>query len=146
MHSDIHVGSTLVCRSLELAEVFLVPSEPFGDSWSMISPDAEASFPDKVSTKGWHLFFIASQIKAIALGGISSSRLHGALQRILRKAKRQDFNCVKVTQIKPKHFWGIPYLSIVAHSRHMQVGSTLDSTAERKLNQAQARWTRSESR
>ena len=146
MYSDIHVGSTLVCQSLELAEVFLVPSEPFGGSWSMISADAEASLADKINAKGWHLFFIASQIKAVALGGISSPRLQGALRRILKKAKRKNFNCVEVTQIKPKHFWGIPYLSIVAHSRHMQVGSSLDSTAERKLNQAQARWTRSESR
>jgi hypothetical protein len=140
MHSDIHVGSTLVCRSLELAEVFHVPSDPFADSWSMISAEAEASFPDKISTKGWHLFFIASQIKAIALGGISSPQLHGALQRILRKAERDNFNCVEVTQIKPKHFFGVPYLSIVANSRHVQVGSTLHGAADRKRNRVQMRW------
>jgi len=146
MHSDIHVGSTLVVDSSMLAQVFLVPSEPYANSWSMITTDAEASLADKISAKGWHLFFIASQIKAIALGGISSPRLHGALRRILKKVRRENFNCVEVTQIKPKHFWGIPYLSIVAHSRHLQVGSTLDSTVERRISRGQARWAGSDSR
>ena len=115
-------------------------SEPFAKSWSLLAPGSEAKLAEEAAAKGWHLFFIATQLKGVALGGAGSARVHGALRRILRRAKREDFNCVEVTQMKAKHFWGIPYMSIVAHSRHLQMGSTLEGEPERKISRKHARW------
>jgi hypothetical protein len=131
MHSDIHVGSTFVLDPSLLEQVFGVPSRPYAKSWSLLTADSEG--------KGWHLLFIATQIKAIALGGAGSAQLDAAIRRMLKKASREDFNCLEVTQLKPKHFWGVPYLSIVAHSRHLQSSNTLGTSAERKISRGQAR-------
>jgi len=36
-----------------------------------------------------------------------------------------------VTYILKKYFFGIPYLSIVAHARHLQEGSQIQSSQQR---------------
>jgi len=140
MHSDIHVGSTFVLDPSLLEQVFGVPSRPYAKSWSLLTADSEGKLAAQISAKGWHLLFIATQIKAIALGGAGSAQLDAAIRRMLKKASREDFNCLEVTQLKPKHFWGVPYLSIVAHSRHLQSSNTLGASAERKISRGQARW------
>ena len=140
MTADIHVGSTFIDDRSVVVQVLGVKSQPYAKRWCLVTTLDNIPLKEKIQTEGWHLFFIATQIKAIAFGGIGSPYVQGAMMRMLKKVARENFNCMEVTQIKPKHFWGVPYLSIVAHPRHVQRGRTLESAVQRQINQVQARW------
>lgn len=51
------------------------------------------------------------------LGGTSGTKVQDALKRIFAKVRRQNFNCLEVTGIVANRFWGIPYVTVSAHSR-----------------------------
>jgi hypothetical protein len=53
------------------------------------------------------------------------------VQRQLAQTRSQHFNCLEITHIVRKHFLGIPYVSIAAHSRHIQRGPQIESVERR---------------
>src|SRR2546422_11247138 len=54
-----------------------------------------------------------------------------ALNRIFVNVRKLDFNCLEVTKIEENRFLGLPYITVCAHSRHIQQGCLLESTDER---------------
>jgi hypothetical protein len=64
------------------------------------------------------------------------------LKRILEKVKQQQFNGLEVTEIAARRFLGVPYVTVSAHSRHMQQSCYLDSTEARQTSQHDAEWAR----
>jgi hypothetical protein len=62
------------------------------------------------------------------------------LKRILAKVKHQHFNGLEVTAIVARHFLGVPYVTVSAHSRHMQESCNLDSLETRQTTQDDAEW------
>jgi hypothetical protein len=65
-----------------------------------------------------------------------------ALKRILEKVKQQQFNGLEVTQIVARRFLGVPYITVSAHSRHLQQSCYLDSARVRQTFQRNAEWAR----
>ena len=51
--------------------------------------------------------------------------------RALAKTKLKKFNCFEITEVTIRRFLGIPYVSVVGHSRHVQEDSELESSARR---------------
>ena len=74
------------------------------------------------------------------LGVAGTAKIQTALRRILTKVKRQHFNGLEVTGIVASHFLGLPYVTVSAHSRHMQHGCHLDSSEARQASQDGAEW------
>jgi hypothetical protein len=64
------------------------------------------------------------------------------LQRILAKVKPEHFNGLEVTGIVASRFLGVPYVTVSAHSRHMQQGCYLDSSEARQASHNRAEWAR----
>jgi len=55
-----------------------------------------------------------------------------AVKAILLKQAKQEFNSLEVTEVAPKRIWGLPFLMVTAHSRHIQERislRTLDSVS-----------------
>jgi hypothetical protein len=78
---------------------------------------------------------MAAEVRGIAFGRIRPNSLRAALHRILSKVRAEDFNCLEVTAITARNFLGIPYVSVCAHSRHIQKGMRLDHPRERRIAQ-----------
>jgi hypothetical protein len=76
------------------------------------------------------------------LGSLGAVKIQNALQRILKKVKEQHFNGLEVTEIVSRRFLGVPYVTICAHSRHMQQSCYLDTVEVRQTNQRHAEWAR----
>ena len=51
---------------------------------------------------------MADEIKATFFGVIGAVKIQGALERIARKVKGKNFNCLEVTAIVAKHFLVCP--------------------------------------
>lgn len=45
-----------------------------------------------------------------------------ALKRLITAVGLQKCNCLEVNDIAPRSFLGMPYVSLSAHSRHIQIG------------------------
>lgn len=85
---------------------------------------------------------MATEVKAMFFGSLKATKVQSALQRILAKVKPQHFNGLEVTAIVARHFLGVPYVTVSAHSRHMQHSCNLDSAETRRTSQSDATWAR----
>jgi hypothetical protein len=85
---------------------------------------------------------MATEVKAMFFGSLSATKNQSALKRILAKVKLQHFNGLEVTEIVARHFLGVPYVTMSAHSRHLQHSCNLDSAEARQTSQDSAEWAR----
>ena len=132
MAPAVQVGTILIRKeSPRMAEALTLESEPYLGNWSVLKALDGLALDDKVHAAGWNFFFMAAEVKVMFFGAIGAQRIRDALQRILGKVKLQNFNCLEVTGIVAKRFWGMPYATVSAHSRHIQQGCRLDDIEQR---------------
>lgn len=94
----------------------------------------------KIKEAGWNFFYMAGEVRATSVGSLGTTKLRSAVQRILRMVKTENFNSLEVTAIVRRHFLGVPYVTVFAHSRHMQESCYLDSSSTRQAFQRDAEW------
>jgi hypothetical protein len=107
-------------------------SESYSGKWSVVKILDAFAVDRKIRVAGWNLFFIASEVKSIFIGGPGEAKVRRALSRILDKVGARRFNGLEVTGIVTKHFLGVPYTTVSAHSRHVQQGCYLDDFEARQ--------------
>lgn len=107
-------------------------SESYSGKWSVVKILDAFAVDRKIRVAGWNLFFIASEAKSIFIGGPGEAKVRRALSRILDKVGARRFNGLEVTGIVTKHFLGVPYTTVSAHSRHVQQGCYLDDFEARQ--------------
>ena len=129
----VQVGTLLIGdESPRMAEVLALQSEPYFGHWSVVKVSEGVTVDHKIHAARWNFLFMADEIKATFFGVIGAGKVQRALQRIARKVKYQNFNCLEVTAIVAKRFLGVPYATVSAHSRHIQKGNQLDSVESRR--------------
>ena len=115
-------------------------SDAYSHNWSVLRAINGFSLDRKVREAGWSSFFMAREVQANAFGSIGARSLRAALQRIFSKVRGDDFNCLEVTGIAARNLFGIPYVVLSAHSRHIQKGFRLDHANERRAAQNALEW------
>jgi hypothetical protein len=144
MCHTIHIGSVLIQESPRMAQTLGLECESYSNNWSVVRALSSFALDRQIRAAGWNCFFMADEIKVNAFGSIQAASLQAALQRIFSKVRGQDFNCLEVTGIVGRHFLGIPYFTLSAHSRHIQSGFRLNQPEERRAVQAAADWAKGE--
>ncbi len=141
MTPTVQVGTVLLGeKSPRMSEVLALQSEPYFKNWSVVTVPNGSTLDDKIRAARWNFFFLADEVKAHFFGAIGAVKIQGALQRIARKVKLQEFNCLEVTGIVAKRFLGVPYATVSAHSRHIQQSCQLDSFESRQNGRRDADW------
>jgi hypothetical protein len=142
MSKKINVGTILVREWLGMPKLAGFETEPcFGD-WNLVKALDGSSLDRKIHAAGWNFFFMATEVKTMFFGFLGEEKIKRALKRILAKVKPLHFNGLEVTQITAGRFLGVPYVTVSAHSRHMQQSCNLDSSASRRTSQNDAAWAR----
>ena len=118
-------------------------TEPCSGEWALLKVMDGSALDRKIHAAGWNFFFMAAEIKVMFFGSLGAAKIQNALKRILEKVKLQHFNGLEVTGIVARHFLGVPYVTVSAHSRHMQQGCYLDGADARQTTQDNAEWARS---
>ena len=140
MPSTVHVG-TILMRDWPLKlQLVGVHSEPCSGNWSMVETPDGSALERKIHAAGWNFFFMAAEVKATFLGGVGPKKILSALKQILQKVNGRNFNSLEVTEVVARHFLGVPYTVVSAHSRHIQQGCYLDSARELRTSQRDAEW------
>lgn len=142
MLPTIEVGAILMKDWPPMNELLGLESEPYSGQWTLLRALEVRALDRKIHAAGWNFFFIATEVKVMFFGSIGAAKVQNALKRILEKVKQQHFNGLEVTAIVNRHFLGIPYVTVSAHSRHMQHSCNLDSAEVRQTSQQSAEWAR----
>ena len=125
-----------------MTQLLGLESEPCSGEWSRLKVLDGFTLDRKIHAAGWNFFFMAAEVKVMFFGSVGAVKIQNALKRILEKVKPQQFNGLEVTQIVASHFLGVPYVTVSAHSRHMQQSCYLDSVFARQTFQRNAEWAR----
>ena len=96
----------------------------FGE-WRLVEGHDPFALDRKIHVAGWNFFFMAAEVKVLFFGSLGTVGIQNALKRILAKVKQQHFNGLEVTEIVARRFLGVPYVTVSAHSRHMQQSCNL---------------------
>ena len=118
-----------------MTQLLGIESETFSGNWNLVSPLDGPALDRKIHSAGWNYFFIAAEVKAMFFGSLRAQRIGNAVTRILAKVREKHFNGLEVTDIVAKHFLGVPYGVVSAHSRHIQQGCYLDNDEARRTSQ-----------
>jgi len=132
MAPTVQVGAILMKDWPGINPLLGIESEPCSEGWSLLKVLDGLTLDRKIHAAGWNFFFMAAEVKVIFFGFLGARKMQRALKRILEKVKRQQFNGVEVTQIVARRFLGVPYVTVSAHSRHMQKSCYLDSAVARQ--------------
>ncbi len=130
MPNQIQAGTMMIQQSASMRPLG-IESEAYSGSWRSLGISESSGLDRKVRTAGWSLFFMADELRAVVPAWGGQNTLRQGVKRLLAQTQMQHFNCLEVTQILKKHFLGIPYVSIAAHSRHIQDGCQIQSIEQR---------------
>jgi len=140
MPSTVEVGTILMREWPEMPKLIGVETEPLFEGWSTLKVPDTSPLDRKIRSAGWNFFFMATEVKAMFFGSLSATKIQSALKRILAKVKQQHFNGLEITAIVARHFLGVPYVTVSAHSRHLQHSSNLESAEIRQRYQDAVDW------
>jgi hypothetical protein len=143
MAPSVQVGTILIGEeSPRMAQVLALESEPYFENWSVVKILDGFALDRKIHAARWNFFFLAGEVKVMFFGLVGATKIRTALIRILGKVKRHNFNCLEVTGIVARRFFGVPYATVSAHSRHIQQSCQLDSIESRRNGRRDAQWAR----
>jgi len=99
-----------------------IESEAFLPGWKVVKNLDCSTLARNIEGANWNFFYLAGEIRATVLGRDRSGTLRRALKCVLAKREGQKFNSLEITKVVSKRFLGIPFMSVTAHSRHIQQG------------------------
>ena len=107
-----------------------IESEAFLPGWRVVKNLDRSTLARNIEGANWNFFYLAGEIRATVLGRDRSGTLRRAVKCVLAKQEGQKFNSLEITKVVSKRFLGIPFMSVTAHSRHIQQGIGLVSAKD----------------
>jgi len=102
-----------------------IESEVFLPGWRVVRNLDRSTLARNIESAKWYFFYLAGDMRATVFGHDQSGTLRRAVKCILAKQEDPKFNSLEITKIVSKRFLGIPFVSVTAHSRHIQQGGGL---------------------
>ena len=124
--SSINRSRTVFIREdTRLPTTLSVESEAFLPGWRVVKNLDRQALTREVEGAHWNFFYLAGEMRATVFGREGLGALRRAVKCVLAKQEGQKFNSLEITKIVSKRFLGIPFMSVAAHSRHIQQGVSL---------------------
>jgi hypothetical protein len=125
MADTIIPGTILITEGALLPESLLLESEPYAYGWRLVKNLDSNGLDQIISQARWNFFYIAGLIETNSFGSDEKKTTRKAIKRIIAKLKPKNFNCLEITRVAAKRSLGLLYVSVSAHSRHIQEGHAL---------------------
>lgn len=139
MTPTVQVGSILIEDRPGIEQFLKLKSEPYSGHWSVVQGFDAFALDRKIHVAGWSFFFMAAEVKVMFFGRPGTTKIRTAVRRILAKLRPQSFNCLEVTGIVEKRFWGMRYATVSAHARHIQPSCYLETARVRRASRLDAK-------
>lgn len=116
-----HLSETVLIReNTHLPTTWALQSQLFLPGWRILHDIDGYALGRKMAQAHWNFFYLAGATKAIVFGRQRPRALRRAVRQILAKREGQHFNSLEITNVTSKRYFGIPFLSVSANSRHIQ--------------------------
>ena len=125
MTDTIRAGTILIKDGTIFPNSLRFESESYSRTWRSVTNFDGSDLDRQIRAAGWSFFFLAGELKASAFGPGADKAIHKAIARLFAKQQPDSFNCLQIAQMRWKRFLGLPYVSVAAHSRHIQEGMFL---------------------
>jgi hypothetical protein len=117
-------GTVLIRENTLLPAGLAIKSEVFLPGWRVVKNLDASALAQNIEGANWNFFYLAGEMSVTVLGRDRSGTLRKAVQRVLAKPEKQ-FNSLEITRVVSKRFLGVPFMSVAAHTRHIQQGICL---------------------
>ena len=128
-------GTILIRDNTPLPAGMAIERDVFLPGWKAVKDSDGYQLGRKIESAKWNFFYLAGEIR-VTVQGSSSKALRRAVKRVLAKQEKQ-FNSLEIASVVSKRFLGFPFVSVVAHTRHIQQGARLipakDSVLEKPV-------------
>jgi hypothetical protein len=118
-------GTIFIREGTPLPENLPIGTAAFLSGWRVVMNLDRSTLARDIESRKWFFFYLAGDMRATVLGRDRPGTLRRAVRCVLAKQEGQKFNSLEITKIVSKRFLGIPFMSITAHSRHIQQGIAL---------------------
>lgn len=115
----------LIQEGVRLPPGLVIETELFLPGWRVVRNLDSHALARKIEKARWNFFYLAGAFRTTVIGRERPGTLRRAVKRALAMWGAQSFNSFHVTKTVSRRFLGIPFLSITAHSRHIQEGMSL---------------------
>jgi len=119
-------GTILIRENTLLPPDLEIESEVFLPGWRVVKNLDDTALARIIEGANWTFFYLAGEMRATVLGRGRAGTLRRAVKRVLAKQDEQ-FNSLTM-RVVSKRFLGIPFVSVAAHSRHIQQRNCLVPT------------------
>jgi hypothetical protein len=116
----IQAGTVFIEADAVLPESLRLNGSPDANGWQSLESAGRSAFEQKVRQAGWIFYLMDAEITATVYGFDAQKALRTAFERISASVKSQKWNSLQITRIESKSFLSVPYVSVTAHSRHLQ--------------------------
>jgi len=116
----IREGTILIEEGAFVPESLQLENAADAEGWKSVEPADKRELERNIKEAGSIFFLMADEITATAVGFDQPKAVRAALQRIIASVKLQKCNCLQISQVTARSFLRIPYVSVSAHSRHIQ--------------------------
>jgi hypothetical protein len=121
----IKTGTILIAEGAILPASLSLESDPYAYGWRLVKNLDSKSLKQNISRAGWNFFYITGVIEQEAFGSDEKKTTRKAIKQVMESLKSKSFNCLEITRVVAKRSLGLPYVSVSAHSCHIQEGPAL---------------------
>lgn len=119
--SDMNRTRTVFIREgTPLPTRLSIQTEAFLPGWRVVKDLDRQALTRELEGANWNFFYLAGEMRATVFGREGLGTLRRAVRRVLAKQVGQRFNSLELTKVVSRRFLGIPFMSVTAHSRHIQ--------------------------
>jgi hypothetical protein len=120
MPDRVRTGTILVEDGIPTPGAMAVATQQYSAGWSSILNFTSPQLGRELEDAGWTFFYMAGELRTSGFGFNKQSRTDRAVAHLIDAVKRQRCNCVEIDQLRQRSLLGLPYVSVVAHARHIQ--------------------------
>jgi hypothetical protein len=116
-------GTILIRDNTPLPAGMAIERDVFLPGWRAVKVLDGYQVGRKIEEAKWNFFYLAGEIRVTVLGS-GPKTLRRAVKRVLAKQEKQ-FNSLEIASVVSRRFLGLPFVRVVAHTRHIQQGTRL---------------------
>jgi hypothetical protein len=125
MADKIKTGTIFIKQGALLPKSLRFESKPYSSGWREVNNLDGGGLDRKIRDAGWTFFYMAGEITASVFGFDGDQSEFKAVKRVMAKLKLDKCNSLEITRVTPRHFLGLPYVTVSAHARHIQQSISL---------------------
>jgi hypothetical protein len=116
-------GTILIRDNTPLPAGMVIERDVLVPGWKAVKNLDGYQLGRQIEGMKWNFFYLAGEIRVTVLGS-GSKALRRAVKRVLAKQEKH-YNSLEITSVISKRYLGLPSVSVVAHTRHIQPGTRL---------------------